>query len=135
MANCTKYCNEEQTKKAFALGFYVDMFTEDFNPQDILPEGCEPVFINARERETRFRYWLVPPTTEQLIDWLESQDAIMEVQVTRHSVESKTNNWGFAIFVRKDWDVILGDTVNYYYDRKAATLAAIDAALDYLSNK
>lgn len=63
----------------------------------------------------------INPTAEQMIGWLETQ-GITSIEIT-FSEETK---WKFEIF---------GEIYDYdapYFSRQEATIAAIDAALDYL---
>lgn len=121
MNRYTIFCTVEQTKKALELGAPIDMFTEDFDPRDILPEGCEPIFINKREQTTHFQYWLVSPTAEQMIGWLEEKDIIVKI------VKCDTR-WFARPCSCKNADF----NKDGYSSRKEATLTAIDSALNYL---
>lgn len=112
-------CTPEQSQNALKLGAPIEQVTgrmEDrpcFFTKEYYEEGyqdCSPYYI---------------PTAEEMIGWLESQDCIRDVEVVRYSTWryrvditnlQSLNNWGFT-------------------SRKEATLAAIDAALDYLLNK
>lgn len=60
------------------------------------------------------------PTAEQMIEWLEGQGLIIEIYECN-------GYYFFAIFHKEG----LGS----FASRKKATLAAIDAALEYLENK
>lgn len=59
------------------------------------------------------------PTAEQMIGWLEECSMFCEIRHYEYFYHSYVN------------DTYLG----HFASRKAATLAAIDAALEYLSNK
>lgn len=112
----TIYCSEEQKKKALKLGAPIETY--------------EPIVIQSRAGGSFTTPTIEHVTAEQMIGWLEDHDEIFEIQVDRASYESRTNNWSFVIYVKQDCDVINAPKV--YFDRKEATLAAIDAALDYL---
>lgn len=121
MNRYTIYCSEEQTKKALNLGAPLE-----------INEGKNTVLCRYQNYNTYKR--CVIPTTEQMIGWLEEQDEICEVNVGMVSTEKKTNNWSFAIYIfvtKQDYDVIIAP--KEYFDRKEATIAAIDAALEYLT--
>ena len=111
-------CTEPQTRKAMELGAPI---------QRERIGKCITVDIprltnNQEERESDY----VLPTAEQMIGWLEEQG----VQITSHA----------SIF--KDWSCFCyPEDTNLFFQgkwvdsRKEATLAAIDAALEYLTNK
>lgn len=107
MDKYTIYCTEEQTKKAFELGA----------PIEVLPNYMEfenfP-FVNCKDGNQRP---CMIPTAEQMICWLEEQELNFEGSSYYMSVEIKN-----------------GDNIGIYSGtRKEATLAAIDVALEYLS--
>lgn len=113
------YCTEAQTDKAIKLGAPIDKWFYWYQVEN-----------DAIKLPNGELYHATIPTASQMIGWLEAQEEIFEVQVYRASTESKTNNWSFAIFVKQDYDVIIAP--QHYFGRKEATLAAIDAALEYL---
>ena len=104
MNQYTIYCTPEQTMKALELGAPITATLNTFEPN--LYE-----YLGAF-----FRI----PTAERMIGWLEEQ--------------------GFYFYIFKDycWNGEVQYGNNWYYSiddvnsRKEATLAAIDAALDYL---
>lgn len=114
MNKYTIYCNEEQTKKAFELGAPLDGVYSKKNTKILytLP-------YNDPKRPDCAAYYI--PTAEQIICWLEEQGFVIEI-----TLSDDDHPWTFKINKEEAW---------YVYDtRKKATLAAIDAALDYLSN-
>lgn len=102
------YCTEEHTKKAFALGAPIDfkchkvLYLDGGYSYEIEENDGEPV--------------LEAPTAEQMIGWLENNGFYFSINTIGGSVEI-------------DFDCIYE---NHSISRKGATLAAIDAALDYL---
>lgn len=110
MEKYTIYCTEEQTKKAFELGAPIK--TISYDPPVPSPTGWVMHKGNCCK----------PPTTEQMIGWMEEQGFAIEIILS----DEEEHPWTFVI--NKDEDVCVYDT------RKEATLAAIDAALDYLNN-
>lgn len=107
MADYTIYCTEEQTNKAFELGAPIE---EDYRyKEDILFE--EECLTCERQ--------LVLPTAEQMIGWLEEQGFRFMI----NDLEEPTY-----------WNVTIDGlfAVGELSTPKEATLAAIDAALDYL---
>lgn len=107
------YCTEEQTKKAHNLGAPLRKFTNSDSLTD-------PHWITCNFGE----YYT--PTAEQMLGWLEEQEDISEVDIFYDM------GWTFNIW---DFTLLLVHSDNVYYTRKEATLAAIDAALEYLTNQ
>lgn len=114
MDRYTIYCTSEQTKKAIELGALIlhgtdskeDAFTH--LPTGVIMDKGNIFFI---------------PTAEQLIGWLEERKDILFV------IEKLYKTWRFGVFYKNYWK--LGGK---FYSRKEATLAAIDATLEYLTN-
>lgn len=105
MEKYTIYCTLEQTKKALELGAPIKY-----------EHDCYGVPTSP-----------ITPTAEQMIGWLEEQECIKSIDVGKSSV------WDASVSGHNDGDgYIFCDTC--LYSRKEATLAAIDAALEYLSN-
>lgn len=108
-------CTEQQTRKAFRLGA----------PIEILPNYTEfrgfP-FVKCQDGNERP---CVPPTAEQMIGWLEEQGILIDIDT----------EWNKSVLVYV-WDCENKSLINnvFHGSRKEATLAAIDAALDYLIN-
>ena len=116
MNNYTIYCTEEQAKKALELGapIHKNVITCCYTE----PWGYEEEF----EKETDE---LILPTAEQMVNWLEEQN----VNVTISNVGSYICSvWRNASNGIKYFNF----TNNSFSTRAEATLAAIDAALDYL---
>lgn len=72
------------------------------------------------------------PTAEQMISWLEEQEKIEEIIIYRNII-LKVYKWTFGIINTKGKFVI--NNKEHFSSRKEATLAAINAALECLSNK
>lgn len=109
MDRYTIFCTEEQTKKALALGAPIEECSYSINPHVTLG-GCRCLII---------------PTAEQMIGWLEQNARISDIDIYR----SGSTYWAF--FVTKFCGII--ESKKEYFTREEATLAAIDAALDYLA--
>ena len=101
------HCTEEQTKKALELGAPITTSNDRFD------EHVSPI---CKEGEQ----WLyaIIPTAEEMIGWLEEQGILVGINHCDYEIEVGT----FFIHCRKK-------------GRVEATLAAIDAALEYLSKK
>lgn len=105
ISDYTIYCTSEQTKKALELGAPLKSYTAN----GYVESDCAEC-----------------PTAEQMIGFLEEQDIIYCIDIL---FEGKDD---YSMCVSGDsFDVVEGG----YSSRKEATLAAIDAALEYLSNK
>lgn len=109
MKSYTIYCTEEQTKKALELGAPIG----DGHYYDKI---C---IIDNND--------YAAPTTEQMIGWLEEQDGISSILVDKDQYEK------YMYVLRGDKRKIINDAYGFP-SRKEATIAAIDAALEYLSN-
>lgn len=108
-------CTEEQTRKAFALGAPIE-----------IKEKCGKLNNSIILKESEDCYTLaIIPTVEQLIGWLE------EHGVTIEAVKCETCWFGRAY---NDNDITFFNK-GRFVSRKEASLAAIDAALEYLINK
>lgn len=106
----TIYCTQEQTKKAFELGAPI----EDFDP----------------DRNNGFVYKgkvITYPTAEQMIGWLEEREEISDLHIFKPAIR-----WTFELYTSNG-----GGKNNHplFNTRKEATLAAIDAALEYLERQ
>lgn len=114
MNNYTIYCTEEQTKKAFVE----------------LDAPLKQVFYNVHFDETLKEYHLIRigcklyeiPTAEQMIGWLQDQGIGI-------SIKEGLDRWFYLITDNKN-DIEQWERPT----RKETTLAAIDAALEYLMN-
>ena len=128
MNRYTIYCTEEQTKKAYELGAPIKKTYPYTNVNAIWAEGYIELnhgYVDSSDRAT-FTL-LKAPTTEQMINWMEEQKIYFSINcIGDYMYEAwiKDNN--------NNGNVI---TDSCAPSRKEATLAAIDAALDYLSNK
>lgn len=121
MNQYTIYCTEAQTKKALGLGapieqvFYSVQFDETIKEYHLIKIECKLYEI---------------PTAEQMIGWLEEQEDIDRISIDKPT--GTTGTWDYEVF-------IIGEFHRYccggFKTRKEATLAAIDAALEYLTNK
>lgn len=98
----TIYCTSEQVKKALELGAQIK-----YKLERLIDSCFKPVI----------------PSAEQMIGWLEGQEGISEIKVMRN------NGWGFQLSSRKHYEEKFECG---FHSRPEATLAAIDAALDYL---
>lgn len=98
------YCTFEQTKKALELG--------------------APIKYVSIGNIKKYH----EPTAEQMIGWLEDQ----KLKINIAHVDMVEDCLSFHIYEGKDRDLAVKKGYNYS-SRKEATLAAIDAALEYLS--
>lgn len=108
MNKYTIYCTTEQTKKAIRLGAPIEMNSHSHG-RPYIQDGVN---------------FLICPTTEQMISWLENKS----LQVTIHF---RGNSWYYNIMSGYK---VLSISKNVS-TRVEATLTAIDAALEYLNNK
>lgn len=70
---------------------------------------------------------VILPTAEEMIGWLED-GVFREV-----NVQEFANYWEYSLYTSSD-DVV-DSRIRHFHSRKEATLAAIDAALEYLMSK
>lgn len=102
------YCTPEQTKEAFELGAPIKM---------VLLEGNQLQPIQ--------------PTAEQMIGWLEEQGLAIDV-----INDGSGFKWSAWVKQSSCLDFhFIDENHRCVSSRQEATLAAIDAALDYLNNK
>lgn len=106
MKEYTIYCTPSQTKKALELGA----------PIISIPFGA--YFCTPDNYFIYNDFAIEEPTTEQMINWLEKKGFYFRLDTSGCSVEI-------------DFNCII-EKVNV--PRKEATLAAIDVALEYLTN-
>lgn len=115
----TIYCTEEQTKKALELGAPIEN-----HPMFRYGDNNIPKYVHRNDfNKDCFSY---TPTAEQMINWLEEQKIYFSITCIGdyvYEVWIKDNN--------NNGKVIVNSCVP---SRKEATLAAIDAAFEYLSN-
>ena len=121
MNNYTIYCTKDQTKKALELGAPIEYELE--NPINYETLEREPYVVPRMGEDGE--PILVATTAEQMIEWLEEQEEIDSIEI------SLNKNWEYFI---ADYYGELNMFRIGFYSRKEATLAAIDRALEYLSN-
>lgn len=108
MNQYTIYCTETQTKKALELGAPIRY-----------------VLIGPIGKDIK-KY--LEPTAEQMIGWLEEQNIAIDLHTYFKVNNSRINHYEYT--VTDSTRVFNGSKIT----RKEATLAAIDAAMEYLSN-
>lgn len=123
ISDYTIHCTEEQTKKSFELGaplFLLDkMQTECFDENPFKDEYKDRTKLNIG-------LYAFCPTAEEMIGWLESNSVISEIRIE----QNVSKKWFYTIYDELNY---LPIGVKYSSSRKEATLAAIDAVLEYLS--
>lgn len=122
MEKYTTFCTEEQTRKALELGAPIRFKTlchYDLQDGKFIPYPDLDIDINGEPI-------LIPPTAEQMIGWLESHDSIFSIEITIVSIAKM--EWRWRLFAKGIYK-----TESLFSSPKEATLAAIDAALEYLS--
>lgn len=129
MNRYTIYCTKSQTNKALVLGAPIERGHESSRYFNI---GV-PTFYDENDEICRVKNSVIfIPTAEQMIGWIESISTI-QLQMEKQMHESNTQ---YRIWVRDECkpfsDII---EMRSYPSRKEATLAAIDAALEYLIKK
>lgn len=142
-------CTEAQTKKALELGAPIEILDteveiEDRNIGCTVGYGgfsCQPAKLehylydadgNRKEwcvilegTEETGRIVVYTPTAEEMFGWIEEQEDIDDIEIYKFDAD-----WKFEIFLT-DGNYIKSAK---FPTRKEATLASIDAALDYLTN-
>lgn len=113
MNQYTIYCSAEQTQKAYKLGAPIAKMTEEFN-------AVPSCYVDKSNNLFEI------PTSEQMISWLE--DGLLEEVHIEQDIDSM---WSYTIY--GNGNDLFGIS-NLYPSRKEATIAAIDAALEYLTN-
>lgn len=121
------YCTEEQTKKALELGAPI---SNAVGMADIVKEKY---FGDGKGN------FIILPTAEQMISWLEEQGILVDINPINGlhfywMLRTKELDEGSGRYM---WECqyTTPERDLEYDSRKKATLAAIDAALDYLSKK
>lgn len=111
-------CTPEQAKKALELG--------------------APIKIECFSTATEDHWHEVIPTAEQMISWLEEQGLFIEINT--HRPDRICADWSKTIYTFSVVDKFMvihkhgGYTRTVHYpSRKEATIVAIDAALEYLT--
>ena len=122
MDEYTIFCTTEQTRKAFELGAPIYYELEcHINLETLEREPYPDVKVNEDGEPI-----LKTPTAEQMIGWLEEQiDNINLIKITN-------GKWLYMFYPTNSSS---HETKSGYPTRKEATLAAINAALEYLSNE
>lgn len=122
MNEYTIYCTKMQAMKAFELG------------ADLTPcrDAKKNFIITSSRFNSRWDEKYLIPTVEQMLGWLEEQEGIDHIVIDRDQVTK--HRWEFYIFEDEKGENsdLYGSC---YSSRKEATLAAIDTALEYLSNQ
>lgn len=113
MNRYTIYCTEAQTKKALELGAPLFRYTS-------IPNFAEVIEISISE------YYEIP-TAEELIGWLEDNNIETIIVCKKDG-----GDYGYTVYHTSHRSPLQHF---WFSSRKEATLAAIDAALEYLSNK
>ena len=114
------YCTSEQVKKALEFGAQIK-YANAYNAY--LPHTMIDFVGESGKMECA---QFVIPTAEQMIGWLEEQDCIRCVEVT------KIFEWHYR--VKKKYDDVDDWIQGSCQTRKEATLAAIYAALEFIQN-
>lgn len=114
ISDYTIYCTKSQTKKALELGasLNIDYHSNDFENSVKIRNLC----------------YAKIPTAEQLIGYIEAQLCIDHIRIFRYN---NGWDWSYTIYLSNNETI----EICHFNSRKEATLAAIDAALEYLSNK
>lgn len=108
------YCTEEQTKKALELGAKIEI-------QEYCPPGeIEPNWFHDKDKCYHI------PTAEQIVGWLEELTDIMVISINMDIF----GTWFYCVETEHNYF-----ENNRFKSRKEATLAAIDATLEYLEKK
>lgn len=123
MNRFTIYCTEGQTCKALELGAPIELESEYYNPTENDFKLDNPI---PCESFTNGYHYAKCPTADQMIGWLEEQPSIVTIGVNK----SRCLKWEYFI-TKIGYNEI--DSAYNYSSRKEATIAAIDAALEYLS--
>lgn len=119
MPDYTIYCTPEQTKKALELGA----------PLAIYGNGEMTAEIAKKYNLTPINgVTYIIPTAEQMLGWLEEQGIIVD---TISEEENENEILYLASLYKKGYQSLNKELI-LYPSRKEATIAAIDAALEYL---
>ena len=124
MNRYTIYCTPDQTKKALELGAPIEILINHSVDKEI----CDKYHFLVIDG-----IFYINPTAEQLIGWLEEQYLYITIRYTNDVAKY----WQADIDLANCIDPECGKyLVDYNFpSRKKATIAAIDAALEYLSSK
>lgn len=122
MNRYTLYCTESQTRKALELGAPIELESEYYHPTENDFKLDNPIPCKSF---TKGYHYAKCPSAEQMMRWLE--EYVKEVRINQSVISS----WYFEIYIYPH-EMIRKNCG--YLSRKEATIAAIDAALEYLSN-
>ena len=104
------YCTAEQTKKALELGAPI-----------------HALYIEGNHELWEYKI----PTAEQMVGWMEEQELIDSIEITKSTIVNEQGEWQYSVWDKEEqWDC----GAHGFNSRKEATLAAIDATLNDLSN-
>lgn len=122
MNKYTIYCTEEQMRKALKLGAPIEIKygSDRYNP-------------SSDELRCLVNYdhmWYNKPTAEQMIGWLEGQG--IWIHFCKPNQRPTLLSYSVSNISKPCRRVFVG---REYESRKEATIAAIDDALEYLTNK
>lgn len=132
------YCTPEQTKKALELGAPLHTYLTKEASKWLVDTAKTENRVDDYERELvkDYHHTIIGnlvyciPTAEQMLGWIEEQGVKINIE---HS-DIVEDCLRFHIYEGKNRDLAVKKGYNYS-SRKEATLAAIDAALEYLNNK
>lgn len=119
MNKYTIYCTEEQTKKALKLGAPIER-THSNPTMWFVYRYPKRFWVSTDDSKLDVGYVVGIPTANQMIGWLEEQGINIAICICADGTYYNFYHKGL---------------MKYYKTHKEATLAAIDAALDYLSKK
>lgn len=131
MNEYTIYCTDEQTKKALELGAPINTFGYgDLGDAEDKILKLNKQCVIERDNDNGIIVSFLP-TAEQMISWLETHECFKSITFLNTALENEQNAWlGFVNFTDNDKYPI---AVEPYSSRPEATLAVIDAALEYLT--
>lgn len=121
MNEYTIYCSEEQTKKAIELGAPILVAPEEFYVT--LPHFNMKICGEYAS--------VILPTAEQMLGWIEEKGVII-------TISNFHNEYGYSVSKFEnnfDESISYHSAIDSNNSRKEATLAAIDATLNYLIEK
>ena len=131
------FCTEAQTKKALELGAPLNKIGQQIS--DTFEDVINRYKLPRYRWKTKFCYEI--PTAEQMLGWLkETYDLHISIDYRRDYADDADGNvvdewYYYCCFVSIADRCFYGeDILDEYLSRKEATLAAIDAALEYLTN-
>lgn len=129
ISDYTIYCTPEQTRKAIELGAPIRNFITEEESIKLVNTAKSENRIDEYEKElNKFHQTIIRdkvyciPTTEQMIGWIE--DMSTDIQVEIYMCSNRQWVWKLDAKCRN---------IIYYSSRKEATIAAIYAALEYLT--